>query len=151
MRRLFLVRINKKRIIIEIISFLFILLWVYVSTSKFSQLQNFKIQLRDFPFIGNYSEILYWIIPSIESLIALLFFFSVTRMAALYLSSILLLLLTAYILALLYIADSIPCSCTGIIPSLSWTQHLFFNIGWIVIALFGIVCCKKIKPNRKYY
>lgn len=150
MRRSFLGNSSRSKIFIEIVSFLLIVLWIYAAISQLTQLHNFHVRLGQFPFIGNYADVLYWLLPVTELIAAFLFFFSQTKMAGLIFSSVLLLLFTGYILALLYFADSIPCSCSGVIPSLSWTQHLFFNVGCFIMALLGVAYYPTFNQNRKY-
>ena len=151
MKKDFAVNRRGNVILVEIITFLLIVLWVYASFSQFFQLFDFKIRLEQFPFIGAFAKILFWLIPSLELAIALIFFFPSIRKIAMYLSAVLLILFSAYILALLFIADSIPCSCSGVIPSLSWKQHLFFNIGCLSMSLIGIVLPSKRKKKYSKY
>lgn len=133
------------KVLERVTSFLLIILWTYAAVGQILQWENFRIRMSQFPFIGEYAGILVWLVPGIEILIALLFFFSRLKDEA-YLSSFsLLLIFTAYIVAVLNYADSIPCSCTGVLPSLSWKEHISFNVGFLVLALAGLIMSPRLK------
>src|SRR5690606_12191987 len=36
-------------------------------------------------------------------------------------------------------SDFIPCSCGGVLEKMGWTEHLVFNISFIVLAFVGIL------------
>nr|WP_281682026.1 MauE/DoxX family redox-associated membrane protein [Zunongwangia profunda] len=52
---------------------------------------------------------------------------------------------TIYIWYTLNYSDYIPCSCGGIISDLNWTEHLIFNLFWIVFAIIAISTNKGAK------
>jgi hypothetical protein len=133
------------QIIIKVISFLFILLWVYAATSKLFIYEEFQIQLSKSPFVSNYSGFLTWMIPFAEYVLAGLFLFPRYLLTAFYGSFIIMLSFTSYILLVLNFSKTIPCSCGGIIARLSWGEHLIFNIIFIVLAFTGIILLKKQK------
>ncbi|MEG9328980.1 MauE/DoxX family redox-associated membrane protein [Salinimicrobium catena] len=131
----------------ELISFLLITLWIYAAVGKLLQFENFQIRLRQFPFISTYADLLAWLVPGVEIMIALLFFFPRLKDEAYLASTALLLVFTVYIIAVLNLSDSIPCSCNGVLPSLSWKEHILFNVGFLVLALAGLV----ISPKQRKY
>ncbi len=129
---------------------LFIILFTYAAISKLLDYENFKLLLKQSPFLGAHSNLLGWGIPAAELIIATLFFFPKLSLEALWSSLFLMVIFTAYIIIVLNFSESIPCSCGGIISSLSWNQHLYFNIGFIVLAACGILLAyprKKSFPN----
>ena len=138
--------INKKNIQ-EIISFLLIILWMYAAIGQLLQFKNFQIRLSQFPFISEYADLLAWLVPGVEVIIALLFFFPRLRDEAYLASFSLLLVFTVYIITVLNLSDSIPCSCNGVLPSLSWKEHILFNVGFLILALAGLVMSPQL---RKY-
>ncbi|WP_051227830.1 MauE/DoxX family redox-associated membrane protein [Gillisia sp. JM1] len=129
---------NQKHWILEGITFLFILLFVYAAVSKLLTYEQFKAQLEQSPFLSSFADFLVWGVPATELLIATLLFWPKVKLEGLWSSFILMVIFTTYIIIVLNFSDSIPCSCGGVISSFSWTQHLIFNIGFIVLALFGI-------------
>ncbi len=138
MNKFFNISLEWKNYLIEAITFLFILLFMYAAVTKLLDFENFQIQLEQFPFLAEFAVSLSWVVPAILITVALLFFRSKLRLVALYASLFLMIMFTGYIIAVLNFADAIPCSCGGVIPSLSWNQHLVFNIGFLSLAVVGI-------------
>jgi hypothetical protein len=138
----------KRKIIIEIISSLLILLFLYASVSKWLDFNLFIGEMNNQPLPNWMTPYLVWSIPMIEVLIALALIFEKSRLPALYASLILMLLFTIYSAAiLLHAFKYIPCSCGGVIRKLTWPQHLFFNLFFVGISLVGIVL-KKREPDN---
>jgi hypothetical protein len=134
-----------KRIrIIEIISGLFILLFIYTSASKVIDFDGYLFDLRNQPFPNWIASLIAWVVPISELMIAGLHFFDKTRLFAMYLSLILMGLFTIYAASILFnMWGQIPCSCGGIIKYLKWPQHLIFNIFFVSLAIVGIVLLKR--------
>lgn len=127
-----------KKVIVDGLSILFVLLFTYAAVNKLQEFQTFRTQLGQFPFISEFADWLVWVLPVVFLTVSILFFFQRTRLIALYCSLFLILLFTFYILAVLNFAESIPCSCAGIFNSLSWTQHLYFNISILLLAILAL-------------
>jgi len=140
--------IMRRKIIIEIISSLLILLFVYASLSKWLDFRLFIGEINNQPLPNWMTPWIVWSIPSIELLIALLLMFEKTRMIALYASLVFMLVFTFYSIAiLLHAFKYIPCSCGGIIRKLTWPQHLVFNLFFAGISLTGILLKRKDAAN----
>ena len=138
----------KRKIIIEIISSLLILLFLYASVSKWLAFKLFIGEMNNQPFPNWITPLLVWSIPIIEVLIVVGLMIEKTRIPALYASLFLMLAFTIYTVAiLLHAFKYIPCSCGGVIRKLTWTQHLFFNLFFVGISLLGIIL-KKREPVR---
>lgn len=138
------------RWLIEIISALLIFLFVYASISKFLDYQKFRVQLGQSPMLTVFAGWVAWIIPTIEIAISLLLAFPKTRLLALYASFSLMIMFTGYIIAITKFSDYVPCSCGGVLQNMSWKQHLIFNIGFVLLALTGILLeIKKIEKIKK--
>ena len=91
------------------------------------------------PFPNWITPWLVWGIPLLEVLIVVLLIFDRTRLRGLYTSLVLMLAFTVYTVAvLLHAFKYVPCSCGGVIRKLTWPQHLFFNLFFVVISLLGI-------------
>ncbi len=129
----------RKSIIIEIISSLLIILFIYTALSKLSNYNNFTAQLSKSPFITSYATSIAWSIPAVEIAISLLLVFSKTRLLGLYASFFLMSLFTAYLIIMLNFSYYIPCSCGGVLQYLSWNEHIVFNSFFIVIAGTGVL------------
>jgi hypothetical protein len=134
-----------RHVIVQIICYLYILLFVYTAISKLLDFENFGIQLAQSPLLSAYAG---FIAPSViitELLIVLLLCVKTTRLMGLYASLFLMVAFTVYIYLILNYIDFIPCSCGGIIEELGWAEHLVFNIGFIALALVAIVLTEKEK------
>ncbi len=132
-------RIFNKEYLVEIISLLFIILFTYAAISKLLEYEDFNLQLGRSPFLSAYADFLVWGVPAIELIIASFFFFPKLKLTGLWSSFILMVIFTSYIFIVFNFSDSIPCSCGGAIASLSWNQHLIFNIGFTFLAAIGVL------------
>jgi uncharacterized membrane protein YphA (DoxX/SURF4 family) len=133
----------KKTIILEIICLLFILLFVYAAVSKLSDVEQFRVQIGNSPLLNDLAGIIAWFIPSVEIIVAAMLSVTRTRLAGLYAAFSLMVMFTAYIIAILNFAAHVPCSCGGVLEKLGWTEHLIFNIAFVLLALVGIVIMAK--------
>jgi hypothetical protein len=127
----------KRNTIIEIISSLLIILFIYTALSKISSYPTFIVQLSKSPFITSYAKSIAWALPAVEILISLLLVFKRTRLIGLYASFFMMSLFTAYLIIMLNFSYHIPCSCGGVLQNLSWNDHIVFNAFFIVIAGTG--------------
>lgn len=132
----------KYNTIIEVISSLLILLFVYAALSKLFEFNSFKYQIHQSPFISNFSDAV-WLIPLLELMISAMLIFNTCRLIGLYSSFFLMLGFTIYIGSMLAFVKHRPCSCGGILRRLSWSQHFIFNISILILALLGIILQKK--------
>ena len=137
----------KQKVAIEIISSLLILLFVYAASSKLIDYNEFKVQLKNSGWLSPFAGIIAWLIPAIELVISLILMVKDTRVVGLYASLILLIIFTIYISGMLLSGQHLPCSCGGVIQSLSWKQHLLFNSFFIILSSSGIVLERKIKSG----
>jgi hypothetical protein len=123
-----------------LIPLLFILLFTYAAFSKLLDIDRFRAQLYLQPFSHPVADILLYLLPALEILLAVLLCFERSGFVALIGSTVLMAIFTAYIsLALLHYLGDIPCSCGGILNRISWTVHLAFNWAFILAGLTGIV------------
>jgi hypothetical protein len=122
----------------EIVAALFILLFVYTALSKLVELDRFRAVLSSSPLLGSYAVLLSAAVPFLELLTSALLFFPRTRKTGLWISFILMLLFTGYIGYMLAFASHLPCSCGGVIQSLSWKQHLLFNTFMTMLAAVAV-------------
>jgi len=127
----------KKTIAIDIISALFILLFVYTATSKLFEHQSFRAVLSLSPLIGSKAETLSWILPMLELFTAALLFIPSYRKYGFVSSFILMLLFTIYVAYMILFAANLPCSCGGVISAMTWSQHLVFNIFFTALAFIS--------------
>ena len=129
----------KKNTIVELISALLLVLFLYTALSKLLDFDKFKYQISQSPFITNISWLVIWSIPLAEIIISISLIFKRTRLAGLYLSFFLLLLFTGYIFIMLRYSSYLPCSCGGVLSIMSWKQHFIFNLAFTGLSLAGII------------
>lgn len=143
---------KSKKIILEIICGLYILLFTYAAVSKLLDYQQFNVQLGQSPVLAAYADIIVWAVPFGEIVISLMLFFTRFRLIGLFASFFLMVMFTAYIIVILNFSDHVPCSCGGILEQLGWTEHLIFNGVFIALAFIGILLLTDEKnPTEQQY
>lgn len=135
---------GKASLIIDIISFLYIILFLYTGISKFLEFPIFKVFLSDVPVLKPFAPFIAWFIPTLEILLSIGLFIDRFRKINMYLSVLLMILFTVYIAGLMLFSPQLPCSCGGIIAALSWPAHLVFNSSFIALGVWAIYLLKKI-------
>ncbi len=131
-------KFNTRNTIISALCNVYIVLFIYTATSKLLDFGQFKIQLGQSPIITAYADWVAWGIPLTELLIAGLFLFPKLIRTAFYSSYSLMTMFTTYIFLILNFSDYIPCSCGGVLEKMGWTEHIVFNLIFIVIAAIGV-------------
>ena len=134
-----------KNSLLEFICFLYILLFVYAALSKLLVFDEFKIQIGQSSMLTPFEGIVAWGIPYLEILIALLLLIPRFRLLGMYAAFSLMVMFTAYIFIILNFSNDIPCSCGGVIEKLGWTEHLIFNIVFVILAFIGILIINRQK------
>jgi uncharacterized membrane protein YphA (DoxX/SURF4 family) len=143
----------KKNILIEIISALFILLFIYTATSKLMDYVSFREVLKTSPLIGNWASTIAWLLPILEISIGLLLLLPKTRLLGLWSSFIVMIGFTAYLVYMIYFTPNLPCSCGGVLKQMTWKEHLILNLAFIFLALIGLIINKRntIKSTNTEY
>ncbi len=140
---------QKLTIILNSTIFLLVLLWIYTAVSKLINIHEFERQLKNQVFGKVFTQWLLWLIPITEISAAILLILNRTKIYGLVLSVILMALFTGYIgLVLLNFYPRIPCSCGGVLKSLGWQAHLWFNLFFLGSGALGIYAYRKLLPFR---
>jgi len=135
----------KKNYILLTISSILILLFLYASFSKIFEISQFKRDMFNQPFPHWLSNIFLYLIPGTEIAICVLLILDRFRTKGLVAAAILMGLFTLYTGAILFhLFKYIPCSCGGVIKLLSWRQHLFFNLFFLLISIIALILNKQI-------
>ncbi|WP_026038677.1 DoxX family protein [Myroides injenensis] len=121
-----------------IVSYFYILLFVYAAISKLITFEAFQVQLTQSPLLSAYANSIAYLVLGAELLFALLLCIKTTRLTGLYLSYGLMVAFTLYIYLILNYSDFIPCSCGGILEKMGWNEHLWFNIIVSLLALIAL-------------
>jgi uncharacterized membrane protein YphA (DoxX/SURF4 family) len=137
----------KKTILVEIIAFLFIILFLYTGISKLMDYSVFKEQIALSPILSPVSKWVAVLLPGAEIIVSLMLFIPRSRSIGLYASLLLMTLFTGYIIYILIFNDRLPCTCGGVLEALSWKQHLLLNIFLVGLALTAIIIRRKSSPN----
>jgi len=147
-----------QNIFVKIVSYFFILLFIYAGISKLLDFEDFQVQIAQSPLLSAYAGTVAYLTIIIELIIVSILIFPKTRTIGLYFSLGLMSAFTAYIYFILEYSEFVPCSCGGILENMGWRQHLFFNalcvfIGILAIAISEISINKKpvIYPHHIFY
>lgn len=138
-----------QRTIVEIISILFVILFLYTGISKLMEYAVFKEQMAESPILQPVASLIAWGLPLTEFLVSLLLIIPRWRLKGLYASLMLMIAFTLYIGAVMTFNKELPCSCGGIISQLSWNGHLVFNSVFILLAYAGVRLEKRIRQSIK--
>jgi hypothetical protein len=137
---------DSRETLVQIISCLLILLFVYAASSKLLDYTKFSVELGKSPLLTAFAGYVAWSIPVIEIGIALLLTFKRSRLAGLYASFTIMILFTVYITYILLFSPYVPCSCGGVLQHLNWRTHLLFNIFFVLLSALGVMI---YQPGRK--
>lgn len=84
-------------------------------------------------------DLLLYGIPMMEAVVALMLLIPRWRYRGFLVSLMLMLVFTGYVAWVWFgLAGRVPCSCGGIISSLTWGQHLILNLGLTGLAVWGV-------------
>ena len=133
----------KRNLIIEIISSLLILLFVYTAINKLLDYTAFKNVLSKSPLIGGMAAIIALALPITEGLVSVLLFTPRTRLWGFYSSVALMSVFTLYLAYMINFTPKLPCSCGGVLKQMTWNQHLLFNIFFLALSVTGLVLERK--------
>jgi hypothetical protein len=133
------------------ISALLLLLFLYTSLSKLVDHETFKNVLSASPLLKPVAGIVAWLLPVTELGIVVLLFVPFLRIKGFYASFILISLFTLYLIYMIAFTPNLPCNCGGVLKLLSWQQHVFFNLFFILLSLTGILLFKRTKKKRNNY
>jgi hypothetical protein len=124
--------------LVELIASLFILLFLYTGLSKLNELTAFQVVLSKSPLLATSSIVLSWLLPIIEIATSVLLFFPATKKYGLVTSMILMIVFTLYISYMLLFPPNLPCLCGGVLKQLNWSQHLVFNIFFLLLSFLAL-------------
>jgi len=136
-----------KNTVVLVVSYLYVLLFVYAAVSKLLDFENFQVQLGQSPLLSAFAGYLAWGIPAIELIIAVLLSLSKSRKVGLLCAFGLMVMFTIYIYLILNYSSYVPCSCGGVLEKMNWTEHFYFNIGF---CLFALLALSLLIENRVY-
>ncbi|MES2109825.1 MAG: MauE/DoxX family redox-associated membrane protein [Bacteroidota bacterium] len=144
-----MISIKIKTLAAELIAGFLLLLFAYTAAYKIidNELFVFQMRLAPFPYMVQLAPFLGWLIPGVELMSAFGLLFDRYRLKSLYGSVILLAIFEFYIATMMLSGSHLPCTCGGIISTMSWKAHLFFNAVCICLGIFAI---KQYKKNHNH-
>ena len=131
--------VMKRQIAIEIICFLFIVLFVYAAVNKILAFQKFTVQIGQSPLLTGFGNFIPALVIFLELGTSALIALPGARIFGLYAAFSLITMFTAYIIAILNFSSFIPCSCGGVLEKLKWTDHLIFNFAFLLLAFVALM------------
>lgn len=138
----------KRTTIIETITVLNIILFLYTGIAKILDYNLFREILAISPILGWAAKPVALLLPGLELVMVILLVVPRWRLKGLYACLVLMIAFTAYIIAMFIFAKDMPCSCGGLIQELSWKQHLIFNSLFILLNAWAIILFKRAKKEQ---
>ncbi|TCD05860.1 hypothetical protein EZ449_15460 [Pedobacter frigidisoli] len=125
-------------LLLSLINIILASLFAYTAYEKIMDHERFMNGIAKVEIIGGFALFISWTIPIVEFLIAVLILIPETARIGLWSFLGMMLVFSVYIVIALMWASKLPCHCGGVIESLSWTEHLWFNMGFILLSLIAI-------------
>lgn len=113
-------------------------LFSYTAQSKLMDHGRFFRGISKVEWIGNYATLISYAVPFAEILVALLILIPWTNKIGLWCFLGTVIVFTVYIIIALLWAKNLPCRCGGVIETLSWNEHIWFNVFFIMLAIIAI-------------
>lgn len=142
------IQTTAKQTLITCICLACIFLFTYTAYAKIVDHERFLKGLSKVQRLENYAIYISWLAPIMELLISLLLIIPKTQILGLKIFTAIMGIFTLYITVMLLWAEKLPCNCGGAIEKLSWTQHLWFNLGFIVLSSLAIWLSKENKISK---
>lgn len=128
----------KRPVLVQLLSAVLLALFLYAGLSKLLNYPEFVSQLEMHPLLKPVARVMACSLPAVELEVSVFLFIPMLRRGGLYLSLMLLIVFSVYILGMLLTASHLPCSCGGVFRYLSWREHLYCNIVFALMAWWAI-------------
>ena len=113
-------------------------LFLFSAYEKIIEHDRFLIGLKKVSLMGQFAEFVAWAVPIIEIIISALLIVPKTHKWGLYGFIGTMVVFSLYILSMLLLQETLPCHFNLIIEKLSWSQHLWFNLAFITLAIIAV-------------
>lgn len=138
---------TSKDSVIVAICWLCLALFIYTAYAKLIDHQRFLKGLIRVQMISKFAIVISYAVPVVEILVALLLLIPKTVKTGLYSFLTIMIVFTTYIISAMIWEPHLPCHCGGAIEKLSWGQHIWFNLAFIIIAAIAL---RLIKSNKSF-
>src|SRR6185312_1492234 len=106
--------VTKRKLVVEIIAALFILLFLYTALNKTFQIGSTENVLKKTPMFSGIARETAWGVVALEFIVSFMLFLPRTRKIGLYASLFLMISFTGYIAYMKAFVPDLPCSCGGV-------------------------------------
>lgn len=134
----FRISITTKEKIITAICWLCMALFIYTAYAKIVDHTRFLAGLTRVHLISGVAVFISYAVPISEIIVALLLLIPQTVKIGLYSFIAVMSTFTVYIISAMIWEPHLPCHCGGAIEKLSWGQHIWFNLAFIIIAIIAL-------------
>jgi len=135
---------------ILVISWFFVLLFLYTGGAKLLDINMFREELTSSPLLGGLAGVITWVLPIGEILLAIALLIPAWQLKGLYVTLALMSFFTVYVTILLFMDNHLACSCGGIIEELSPRQHVVFNSVCVVLCAVAIIAARRQVPTAQF-
>jgi putative oxidoreductase len=138
---------KRRKWLLEIISGLLALLFIYTAASKLMDFKQFQKEINNQAFPKELDSLLIYGLPPSELISAGMLLIARFRIVGLWIYLVLMLLFTGYVsLVTFHFYDRVPCSCAGVFRLMGWPAHLVFNVATVLLTAWALSLA--IKENR---
>lgn len=125
----------------EAVSLILAFVFAYTAIAKVYDWNATKLAMYNQVIPDWSKDLLLYGIPMMEVVVALMLFIPRWRYRGFLVSLMLMLAFTGYVAWIWFgLAGRVPCSCGGIISSLTWGEHLVLNLGLTGLSVWGVGC-----------
>jgi hypothetical protein len=137
----------KKIVCLNAICFTFFILFTYTGLAKLAMYNVFVWDLGRDPMISpSVASVMGIALPLIEIGVAILVIIPKAWKWGLYSSLVLMVVFTIYVGWMIH-SPVRHCTCGGVLREMTWRQHLWFNVGFTLLATIGILIYNKAQKN----
>lgn len=113
-------------------------LFMYTAYAKLVDHDRFLRGLSQVHIISGFAVYVSWFVPVSEILTFILLLVPKSVKLGFYAFTGLMLLFSIYIICALIWEKNLPCHCGGVIEKLTWMQHIWFNLAFILLAIMAL-------------
>ncbi|RZJ76199.1 MAG: hypothetical protein EOO45_03155 [Flavobacterium sp.] len=132
------IQAKHQQLILLLLNIILASLFAYTAYEKIIDHERFMNGISKVAIIGKFAFLISWSVPIVEGLIAVLILIPDTTKIGLWSFFGMMVIFSVYILIALIWASNLPCQCGGVIETLTWAEHLWFNLGFIFLSLIAI-------------
>lgn len=121
-----------------VIRIICMMLFLFSGYEKLASHEQFLKGLEKVAIVGSYAWLVSWSVPLMEIGIGILLAINRTAKLGLIAFISLMTAFNFYIGAVLLWAETLPCHCNILVKSLSWPQHIVFNLVFILLGCLGL-------------